>query len=192
MAVLGYARVSTSEQELALQVDALEAAGCSRVFSETASGARAERPELERLLDQLRNGDTVVVWRLDRLGRSLKHLISLVEEFGTRGVGLRALDQNIDTTTASGRLQMHLFAALAEFERELGRERTQAGLQAARARGRHGGRPRALSADQVAVVRAMHSSREHTVAAIAAVLGVSRATVYRQLDPETARPGEAA
>ena len=139
------------------QLDALEAAGCARVFSETASGARSQRPQLERLFDQLREGDTLVVWRLDRLGRSLRHLVTLVEELEARGVGFRALDQEIDTTTASGRLQIHLFAALAEFERELGRERTNAGLQAARARGRRGGRPRALSDDQVTVVHAMRS-----------------------------------
>ncbi len=183
VAEFGYARVSTSDQDLALQVHALEAAGCSRVLSETASGARAQRPQLERLLDQLREGDTLVVWRLDRLGRSVRHLVSLVEKLDAHGVGFRALDQQIDTTTASGRLQIHLFAALAEFERELGRERTRAGLQAARARGRRGGRPRALSADQVGVLRAMHQSREHTVTAIAAVLGVSRATIYRELGP---------
>ena len=189
MAELGYARVSTPDQDLALQLDALEAAGCVRVFSETASGARSQRPQLERLFDQLREGDTLVVWRLDRLdrlGRSLRHLVTLVEELDTRGVGFRALDQQIDTTTASGRLQIHLFAALAEFERELGRERTHAGLQAARARGRRGGRPRALSGDQVAVVRAMYDSREHTVTAIAGVLGVSRATIYRELGLATA------
>jgi len=186
VAELGYARVSTPDQDLALQLDALEAAGCVRVFSETASGARSQRPQLERLFDQLREGDTLVVWRLDRLGRSLRHLVTLVEELDTRGVGFRALDQQIDTTTASGRLQIHLFAALAEFERELGRERTHAGLQAARARGRRGGRPRALSGDQVAVVRAMYDSREHTVTAIAGVLGVSRATIYRELGPTAA------
>src|SRR6478735_3970281 len=137
----GYARVSTQEQDLALQLDALREAGCNKVFEEKASGAQRDRPALKAALDYMRAGDTLVVWKLDRLARSLKQLIETVEKFGERGVGLRSLTEAIDTTTAGGKLVFHLFAALAEFERGVIRERTLAGLQAARARGRLGGRP---------------------------------------------------
>jgi DNA invertase Pin-like site-specific DNA recombinase len=179
--LLGYARVSTSQQELALQHDALAAAGCVRVFSDTASGALDDRPELARVLDHLREGDALVVWRLDRLGRSLRHLVDTISGLAERGVGFRSLQESIDTTTPGGRLVFHVFAALAEFERDLIRERTHAGLAAARARGRRGGRPSVMTAEKVAVARQMYASGEHTVAAIAAVLGVSRASIYRHL-----------
>ena len=179
---IGYARVSTGEQDAAPPRDALEHEGCIRLFSDTASGARAERPELARLFDQLRSGDTLVVWRLDRLGRSLGHLIETVAQLDERGVGFKSLQESIDTTTPGGRLVFHVFGALAEFERDLIRERTQAGLKAARARGRRGGRPSVMSAEKVEIARRMYESREHTVAAIAATLGVSRASVYRHLD----------
>lgn len=179
--LLGYARVSTLDQSAALQTDALEAAGCYRVFTDRASGALDGRPELARLLDHARRGDTVVAWRLDRLGRSLRHLIDTVNELAERGVGFRSLTESIDTTTTGGKLVFHLFGALAEFERELIRERTQAGLAAARARGRHGGRPLVMSADKVATARQMYDSKEFTIEAIAQVLGVSRASVYRHL-----------
>jgi len=183
--LLGYARVSTSQQELALQHDALVAAGCARIFSDTASGALDERRELERVLDHLREGDTLVVWRLDRLGRSLRHLVDTISGLAARDVGFRSLQESIDTTTPGGRLVFHVFAALAEFERDLIRERTRAGLAAARARGRGGGRPSVMTADKLAVAREMYGSGEHTVAAIAAVLGVSRATIYRHLGFDT-------
>lgn len=178
---LGYARVSTGDQDLALQLDALAAAGCVRVFSDTASGALDGRPELAAVLDHLRSGDTLVVWRLDRLGRSLRHLIDTVTELAARGVGFRSLHENIDTTTPGGRLVFHLFAALAEFERDLIRERTQAGLAAARTRGRQGGRPSVMTADKIATARSMYASGDYTVEAIAAVIGVSRATIYRHI-----------
>jgi DNA invertase Pin-like site-specific DNA recombinase len=139
--LLGYARVSTTDQQPQLQVDALEKAGCYRVFTETASGARSDRPVLEHVLDQLRPGDTLIVWKLDRLGRSLRHLVDTVTGLADRGIGFRSLQEAIDTTTPGGKLVFHVFAALAEFERDLIRERTAAGLAAARARGRHGGRP---------------------------------------------------
>jgi hypothetical protein len=139
--LLGYARVSTADQQAHLQVDALQRAGCYRVFTETASGARPDRPTLEQVLDQLRPGDTLVVWKLDRLGRSLRHLVDTVTGLAERGVGFRSLQEAIDTTTPGGKLVFHVFAALAEFERDLIRERTAAGLAAARARGRHVGRP---------------------------------------------------
>jgi DNA invertase Pin-like site-specific DNA recombinase len=190
MALVGYARVSTHEQETSLQQDALEAAGCERIFADRASGALAERPELARALEYARQGDTLVVWRLDRLGRSLRDLIETVTALGERGVGFRSLTESIDTTTPGGRLVFHVFAALAEFERDLIRERTQAGLSAARARGRRGGRPPAMSGEQVAVARAMYDSHEHTTAKIAEVLGVSRATLYRHLASTVATKGE--
>jgi len=179
--LVGYARISTAGQDAALQLDALDAAGCGRVYSDTASGALEDRPELSRALDHLRRGDTLVVWRLDRLGRSLRHLVDTVSGLADREVGFRSLQESVDTTTTGGRLVFHVFAALAEFERDLIRERTQAGLEAARARGRRGGRPSVMTPDKVAVARRMYESREHTVAAIAGVLGVSRASVYRNL-----------
>lgn len=183
--LLGYARVSTLEQNSRLQTDALKAAGCYRVFTDRASGALDGRRELAKLFDQARPGDTVVVWRLDRLGRSLRNLIDTVNALSERKVGFRSLTENIDTTTSGGKLVFHIFGALAEFERELIRERTQAGLVAARARGRHGGRPTVMSPDKVATARQMYDSKEYTVEAIARVLGVSRASIYRHLtDPD--------
>lgn len=179
--LIGYARVSSTDQNLDLQVDALAAAGCTRVFTEKASGTLDERPELERMLDHLRAGDAVVVWRLDRLGRSLRHLIKVVSQLETRGVGFRSLTEGIDTGTAGGKLVFHLFGALAEFERALISERTVAGLAAARARGRKGGRPRKLSPEAVKVARAMYDEKQHTLATIAQTVGCSRATVYRAL-----------
>ncbi len=184
--LLGYARVSTTDQDAALQVDALTEAGCFKVFVDTGSGALDERPELLRLREQLRPGDTVVVWRLDRLGRSIRHLIDTMTELNDQGVGFRSLTENIDTTTPGGRLVFHLFAALAEFERDLIRDRTKAGLAAARARGRLGGRPRALSSDQVTAARGMYDQQDMTVAQIGEVLGVSRATIYRALAADPA------
>src|SRR5664280_2379752 len=139
--LIGYARVSTDDQNADLQKDALKKAGCIKVFTDKASGSLASRPQLDRMLDQLRPGDVVVVWRLDRLGRSLKNLIALVEGLAEREVGFRSLSESIDTTTANGKLFFSLMGALAEFERDLIRERTMAGLAAARARGRVGGRP---------------------------------------------------
>lgn len=187
--LLGYARASTTDQDAALQIDALTAAGCYRVFVDTISGSLDHRPELEKLMDQLRPGDTLVVWRLDRLGRSIRHLIDQLQILSERGVGFRSLQETIDTTSSGGRLVFHVFAALAEFERDLIRERTHAGLAAARARGRKGGRPPALSPDQVKAARRMYEQNEMTVAQIGAVLGVSRATIYRALNRNSARRG---
>lgn len=146
--LMGYARVSTDDQHLDLQRDALNQAGCVRLFEDTASGIKAERRGLAELLTVLRPGDTVIVWRLDRLGRSLKDLIQLVEKLDTIDVGLRSLQENIDTTSAGGKLVFHLFGALAEFERNLINERTRAGLAAARARGRQGGRKKRLDPEK--------------------------------------------
>jgi DNA invertase Pin-like site-specific DNA recombinase len=179
--LLGYARVSTTDQQPHLQVDALQRAGCYRVFTETASGARSDRPTLEQVLDQLRPGDTLVVWKLDRLGRSLRHLVDTVTGLAERGIGFRSLQESIDTTTPGGKLVFHVFAALAEFERDLVRERTSAGLAAARARGRRGGRPSVLTGHKLQVAHEMYASGQYTVAAIAKTLGVSRASIYRHL-----------
>jgi DNA invertase Pin-like site-specific DNA recombinase len=179
--LLGYARVSTTDQQPHLQVDALERAGCYRVFTETASGAPADRPVLAQVLDQLRPGDTLVVWKLDRLGRSLRHLVETVTGLADRGVGFRSLQEQVDTTTPGGKLVFHVFAALAEFERDLVRERTAAGLAAARASGRCGGRPSVMTPHKLRVAREMYASGQYTVAAIATTLGVSRASVYRYL-----------
>lgn len=181
MALIGYARVSTSEQSARLQHDALEAAGCWRTFTDVSSGSLASRPQLDLLLDHLRPGDTLVVWRLDRLGRSVRNLIDLVQALEERGVHFKSLQDHMDTSSPGGKLVFHIFASLAEFERDLIRERTQAGLEAARARGRVGGRPAALSADDVATAKRLHASKTVTVQEIGRLLGVSRATVYRAL-----------
>jgi DNA invertase Pin-like site-specific DNA recombinase len=177
--LIGYARVSTQDQTLALQQDALTQHGCTRVFTDVASGAKAERTGLDEALSFARAGDTLVVWRLDRLGRSLAHLIETVRGLEQRGVSFRSLTEQIDTTTSGGKLIFHVFGALAEFERDLIRERTQAGLAAARARGRNGGRPKALSERQVAMAQKLYADKSNTVADICKTLGVSRATLYR-------------
>jgi DNA invertase Pin-like site-specific DNA recombinase len=179
--LVGYARVSRTDQDLALQLDALDQVGCERVFTEKASGALDSRPELERTLDFLRKGDTLVVWRLDRLGRSLKHLIEVVGQLEERGIAFRSITEGMDTTTPGGKLVFHLFGALSEFERSIIRERTRAGLAAARARGRTGGRPRALSPEKIEVARSMYESKRFSLKTIAETVGVSRATIYRAL-----------
>jgi DNA invertase Pin-like site-specific DNA recombinase len=194
---IGYARVSTGEQTLDLQLDALKAAGCGKVFEETASGAKADRPVLAEALSYIRDGDTLVVWRLDRLGRSLGHLIETVAGLAERGIGFRSLGEQIDTTTSGGKLVFHVFGALAEFERDLVRERTHAGLAAARARGRTGGRPRALAdPKRLALARTLYDGGQADVATTCATLGISRATLYRALKdrpgPRPAAPGAAA
>ncbi len=178
---IGYARVSTQEQNPKAQIDALEAAGCERVFTETASGAQRDRPELRAALDYMRSGDTLVVWKLDRLARSLKQLIHTVEDLAERSIGLRSLTEQLDTTSPGGRLVFHIFGALAEFERAIIRERTMAGLEAARSQGRVGGRPPALSEKDLAAARALLSDPEITVTEIARRLGVNPSTLYRAI-----------
>ncbi len=177
----GYARVSTLEQDEALQRDALTAARCDRIFIDKASGQLESRPALDALLGQLRPGDTVVVWRLDRLGRSLRHLMETVADLERKGVAFRSLTESIDTSTPGGKLVFHLFGALAEFERDLIRERTLAGLAAARARGRTGGRPTVWTPEKLRTARTMYEDGQQDVATIARVLGVSRASVYRAM-----------
>lgn len=181
--IYGYARVSTNRQDAALQRDALEKAGCDDIFiDEGVSGAKAHRPELDRMVGMLREGDTVVVWKLDRLGRSLQNLVELVNKFDGMGVQFRSLTEAIDTTTPGGVLVFNIFASLAQFERDLIRERTSAGLQAARARGRQGGRPTKLNERQVREVRRLYDSRTVTVGQLAAMMGVGRSTIYRVLN----------
>ena len=179
--LIGYARVSTDDQHLDLQRDALNQAGCVRLFEDTASGIKAERRGLAALLTVLRPGDTVIVWRLDRLGRSLKDLIQLVEKLDTIDVGLRSLQENIDTTSAGGKLVFHLFGALAEFERNLINERTRAGLAAARARGRQGGRKKRLDPEKQKLALQLYHERRHTVAEICRLMGIGRTTLYNYL-----------
>ena len=179
--LVGYARVSTQDQNPALQRDALTEAGCGKLFVEKASGAQRERPALGEALAFMRAGDTLVVWRLDRLARSIKQLIETVEVLEGRGIGLRSLTEAIDTTTSGGKLVFHIFAALAEFERSIIRERTMAGLAAARARGRTGGRPPALSAADIAAAKALLADPALTGKQVAERLGVSLSTLYRHL-----------
>ena len=181
---IGYARVSTKEQELSLQLDALKKAGCTKIYQEKITGAKKERPELQKLLDHLREGDTVVIWKLDRLGRSLKDLVSLINDIQGRGAGLKSLNDAIDTSTPSGKLTFHLFAALAEFERDIIRKRTLAGLEAARARGRNGGRPKGLSKEaqhKAVVAEKLYKEGELTTTQICKELSISRNTLYSYL-----------
>lgn len=179
--LVGYARVSTQDQKPALQLDALTAAGCEKVFTEKASGAQRDRPELAAALSYMRSGDSLVVWKLDRLARSLPQLIETVATLEDQGIGFRSLTEAIDTTTAGGKLVFHIFGALAEFERSVIRERTRAGLKAARDRGRKGGRPPALSAADLAVAKALLRDSAITVDEVATRLKVSPATLYRHL-----------
>ncbi|EHO0042729.1 TPA: recombinase family protein [Escherichia coli] len=186
---IGYARVSTDDQHLDLQRDALQQAGCSVIYEEAASGKNAARPELEQCRKALRAGDTLVVWRLDRLGRSLHDLVQIVAELEQRGVHFESLTEKIETGSASGKLQFHVFAALAEFERGLIRERTQPGLAAARARarGRAGGRKPKLDDQQVREIKALLRDPDIKVAEVARRYGVSRTTLYKHVGVITPR-----
>jgi len=182
--LIGYARVSTSDQTVNLQNDALEKIGCSKIFTDVISGAKAERKGLEEALDYVREGDTLVVWRLDRLGRSLKHLIETITKLNNRKIGFKSITENIDTTTSGGKLIFHIFGALAEFERDIIRERTNAGLQAARARGRKGGRPKSLTGKRVQMAQELYSNKQNAIADICKTLGISRATLYRYVQEQ--------
>ena len=180
-ALIGYARVSTQDQSTDLQLDALTKAGCARVFSESASGAQRDRPELARALDSMRPGDTLVVWKLDRLARSLKQLIETVEALEGKGIGFRSLAESIDTTTPNGKVTFHIFSTLAGFERSMVRERTRAGLDAARTRGRVGGRPRSLTDKDLEMAKTLLANPDITVEQVASRLSVAPATLYRYL-----------
>ncbi|MFK7933640.1 MAG: recombinase family protein [Saprospiraceae bacterium] len=181
---IGYARVSTKEQNLDLQKDALRKAGCVEIFEEKISGAGKERPQLTKLIERIRKGDVLTVWKLDRLGRSIKDLIQLVNNIQNRGAELKSLNDHIDTTTPHGKLTFHMFAALAEFEKDIIRERTLAGLATARARGRVGGRPKGLSqkAKHIAIIaQRLYEEGQKTVTEICEELSISRATLYNYL-----------
>ena len=178
---IGYARVSTADQDLAPQLDVLRAKGCRPIYSEHASGKHADRPELAQAMKALRAGDTLVVWRLDRLGRSLPDLIATVNELASRGIAFESVTEAIDTTTASGKLVFNIFASLADFERHLIGERTRAGLAAGRARGRMGGRPPALTSRPLREARLLLTDPDATVTAVAERYGVSRTTLYKGL-----------
>jgi DNA invertase Pin-like site-specific DNA recombinase len=181
--LVGYARVSTSDQSLNLQRDALKKVGCKRVFTDVAGGAGAERPGLAKALACVRRGDTLVVWKLDRFGRSLRDLVDSVTALKERKVGFRSLQEAIDTTTSGGRLVFHVFASLAEFERDLIRERTRAGLKAARARGRMGGRPRILTGKRLELAQSLFNDPKNSPRDIAKTIGVSLSTLYRYVRP---------
>jgi DNA invertase Pin-like site-specific DNA recombinase len=179
--LLGYARVSTDQQDHALQLDALRAAGCDKLFVETASGTRTDRPELAKLMEVAREGDTVVCWRLDRIGRSLRHLIEMAERLQQRGIAFRSLTENIDTSTPSGRFLFNILGALSQMEREIIIERTRAGLVAAAARGHRGGRPAALDESKIRAARAMLTSGNMSAIEVAQQLGCAPSTLYRHL-----------
>lgn len=178
---LGYARCSTIEQSVELQTQALEREGVEKIFIETASGAQRDRPELAKALEFLRAGDCLIVWKLDRLGRSLRQLIDTVEDLNRRGIEFRSITENLETTTSGGKLIFHVFGALAEWERSLIRERTMAGLQAAKAVGKVGGRPRALQDADIAAAKALLADPAISVKEVAQRLGVSLPTLYRYL-----------
>lgn len=177
--LIGYARVSTLDQKPQLQLDALKAAGCGKLFVEKASGAKEDRPQLQAALDYLRAGDTLVVWKLDRLARSMKQLLQVVDQLKERNIGFRSLTEAIDTTTAAGELFFHIFGALAQFERSIIRERTNAGLKAALARGRRGGRPTRVKAEDIQAALALLSDPEISVRKAAEKLGLSVSALYR-------------
>jgi DNA invertase Pin-like site-specific DNA recombinase len=180
--LIGYARVSTDDQNLNLQRDALQQAGCTQICEDHMSGAKSDRPGLKDALKYTRAGDTLVVWRLDRLSRSLKDLIEMVNLLESKKIGLKSLHESIDTSSTSGKLIFHIFASLSEFERNLIRDRTQAGLQAARARGRNGGRPKALSNDKQALAIKLYNEKEHTVEEVCDLMGISKPTLYKYIE----------
>jgi DNA invertase Pin-like site-specific DNA recombinase len=183
--LIGYARVSTYEQTLNLQRDALEKAECSKIFTDVISGVKAERNGLDEALNYVRKGDTLVVWRLDRLGRSLPHLITTMTSLEDRGIGFKSLTENIDTTTSGGKLIFHIFGALAEFERNLIRDRTTAGLTAARARGKRGGRPKVLTGRQLSIAQSLYDDPTNSIAEICRTLKISRPTLYRSINTKS-------
>src|SRR3954454_3427918 len=189
--LVGYARVSTTEQTMDLQLDALTKAGCTKIFTDTASGAKAERRGLTEALSYVRSGDSLVVWKLDRLGRSLKDLIARITELQNRQIGFKSLTEQIDTTTSGGKLIFHIFSALAEFERDIIRERTQAGLAAARARGKRGGRRKTLTTKQIAMVKKLYADKTTPIQDICKSFHISRMTLWRYVNvgPRAARVG---
>jgi DNA invertase Pin-like site-specific DNA recombinase len=189
--LIGYMRVSTGDQSLDLQRDALEAAGCPRIFEDVCSGAVEDRPGLTRAMDVARYGDTLVVWKLDRIGRSLRHVVHLVQDLRDRGIGLKVLTGAVDTTSSTGRLVFGIFATLAEFERDLIHERTMAGLKAARARGRLGGRPRVMTRAKLRTAMTMMADPANSASEVAEQLGISLSTLYAYVDGQGASKARA-
>lgn len=184
---IGYARVSTYDQNPDLQIDALKQVGCERIFQDQASGAKTDRSGLQEAIEYMRAGDTLVVWRLDRLGRSLKHLIETITLLENQEIGFQSLQESIDTTTSGGRLVFHIFGALAEFERNIIQERTRAGLAAARARGRQGGRPKSLDEKKRQLLYKLYDEKEHSIKELCDILGISKTTLYTYLGQRKAR-----
>jgi DNA invertase Pin-like site-specific DNA recombinase len=183
--LIGYARVSTTDQNLDAQIDALKQVGCQKIYTDKASGAHTERKGLIEALDYLRAGDVLVVTKLDRLGRSIKQLIELVTLLDEKKIGFKSLTENIDTTTSGGKLIFHIFSALAEFERDIIRERTRAGLKAARKRGRTGGRPREITEKKIEQIKALYESNKSTVTDICKSFSISRSTFYKRIKVNT-------
>ena len=181
---IGYARVSTSDQTTNMQKQALKQAGCEKIFADTASGILATRSGLDKTMSHLREGDTLVVWRLDRLGRSIQNLIQIIQLLQDKKIGFKSVQEHIDTTTSGGKLIFHIFSALAEFEREVIRERTKAGLQAARARGRLGGRPHLLTAKDIVRLKKLYTNKKNTVLEMCKIFKISRPTFYNYLKIE--------
>lgn len=185
--LIGYARVSTDDQNLDLQKDALNKIGCEHIYEDQLSGAKDQRPGLQKALDYSREGDTLVVWRLDRLSRSLRDPIEMINLLDEKGIGLKSIHESIDTSSSSGKLIFHIFGALAEFERNLIRERTQAGLQAARARGRNGGRPKSLGPDKRALAVKLYDEKKHSISQICHMMEISKPTLYKYIKEEVSR-----
>lgn len=179
---IGYARVSTVDQHLRMQEDALRSAGCEEIYTDVISGSKSQRPGLDKALAYLREGDTLVVWKLDRLGRSIQHLIQTINDLQNKKIGFKSLQENMDTSTNGGKLIFHIFSALAEFERGLIQERTQAGLKAARARGKMGGRPPLLDNRQINRMIEMYNEQKNTVAEICKIYSISRPSFYNYLN----------
>ncbi len=179
--IIGYARVSTEDQNLDLQIDALNKAGCEKIFEDKISGIKVDRDGLSKAIEILRTGDILVVWKLDRLGRSLRHLISVINHLKNKGIYFRSIQESLDTSSSAGKLIFHIFGALAEFERDIIRERTMAGLAAARARGRVGGRPKIMDEGKVKLARTLIADNPRSIGKICEILGVSKATLYRYL-----------
>lgn len=184
---IGYARVSTADQHLRMQEDALRNAGCEEIYSDVISGVKSQRPGLDKALDYLREGDTLSVWKLDRLGRSIQHLIQTITALQSRNISFKSLQENIDTTTSGGKLIFHMFSALAEFERDLIQERTQAGLKAARISGKMGGRPSLLDTRQINRMIEMYDEQKNTVAEICKIYNISRPSFYNYLNRRNSR-----
>ncbi len=182
--LIGYVRVSTSDQNLDLQLDALKQVGCNKVYQDVASGAKDDRVGLTEVLSYIRKGDTLVVWRLDRLGRSLRHLIDTINQINDQGSYFRSIQESIDTSTSGGKLIFHIFGALAEFERDIIRDRTNAGIEAARKRGRIGGRPKKMDEKKIALAKTLMADKSNSINDICDIMQVSKATLYRYLKKE--------